>query len=78
MRARYLASASHAAPGVYLLKRRGKVVYVGQSVNVRQRIVCHGVKYDSAIIIPCGAERHRLELVLIALYQPVENSETYR
>jgi len=52
-------------PGVYLLKRAGKVVYVGQSIDCRGRLAQHlrerSKSFDNAEYYPC--EIHQLDIV---------------
>src|SRR5262249_55186972 len=56
--------------GVYLLLRKGKVVYVGSSLNMPQRVADHqknGRPFDQAFFIATKAnQREALEQVLIA------------
>jgi hypothetical protein len=64
--------------GVYFLCRFGKVIYVGQSVNVLGRIGAHdnnGVKFDSAFWFPVP-RRDLLgyEAAWIKKLQPKENT----
>lgn len=43
--------------GIYLLKNKGVVVYVGRSVNVRRRIWDHSDKeYDEYEVVECPVE----------------------
>jgi len=63
--------------GVYFLIRGGRVVYVGQSVNVLRRISEHmkgGARFDSFAFSPCGQnEMDRLEATYIRALFPDEN-----
>lgn len=67
-----------ATPGVYLLlDERGVCVYVGQSVNVRQRLEAHRlVAYDIAQMLPAADAKARqgLEWQLIRLLRPKLNT----
>lgn len=62
--------------GVYFLINNGKVVYVGQSVNVFARMMYHqnGRKFDSFAYVPC-ATKHLdvLESLYIHCLRPPEN-----
>jgi hypothetical protein len=63
--------------GVYLLMRKGKVVYIGSSLNMPQRVADHrtnGRPFDKAFYIATTAlEREALERVLIAAINPPQN-----
>lgn len=76
-------------PGVYALAYRGRVVYVGQSGSVCQRIASHRRKrwggrmerfvFDQVFIWPCAVEDlDRLEQQMIARYQPRHNKALKR
>ena len=70
-----------ADSGVYLLLRRGRVVYVGSSANCANRIGQHktnGRAFDKAFYIFADAgERENLERTLIRAIQPEQN-KTWR
>ena len=76
-------------PGVYLLRQRGRVVYVARakcllaslavhkaiiSDRVRAWFLVPAVQFDGMSIIPCGPDR-AVELLpaLIALHNPIHN-----
>jgi len=65
-------------PGVYFLCQDGKIMYIGQSVNVASRIVSHvkekAKKFNSVFFIPCPINRlDDLEGALIRKYKPELN-----
>lgn len=64
-------------PGVYFLLSSGRVVYVGQSVNVYARIGAHkqgGKVFDAFAYVPCPAHMlDKLESLYIHLLQPASN-----
>ncbi len=64
-------------PGVYLLWRNGVVVYVGQSANVRDRIMVNSLRFQvdtlSFIVVSDRRERMDLERRLIRQHRPIEN-----
>jgi hypothetical protein len=61
--------------GVYFLIDNGKIVYVGQSVNVYSRISQHSKKFDSFSILPCQKnELDALESLYIHVLKPPLNS----
>ena len=63
--------------GLYLLKRQGEVVYVGQSENIGRRIGAHFTDkdFDSVAIIPVGpgVDLTPLEVELILRHKPEYN-----
>ena len=61
--------------GVYLLKKKGRVVYVGKSTNVARRIGQHGdKKFDSHEVLECCLEElDSLEIENIKKYDPILN-----
>jgi hypothetical protein len=63
--------------GVYLLMRKGKVVYIGSSLNMPRRVADHrtnGRPFDKAFYIATTPrEREALERVLIAAIRPLQN-----
>lgn len=62
--------------GVYFLIDNGKIVYVGQSVNVYSRIAQHSQKkFDSFAVLPCQkTELDALESLYIHVLRPPLNS----
>lgn len=65
-------------PGVYLLKDKGDIVYVGKSINIISRIKDHKreklKRFDSYSIIKCEtSELDNIEAQMIWHYQPVHN-----
>lgn len=73
-----ISSTCMTPPGIYFLCREGKVVYVGQSVNVLGRVMTHvseGQKeFESAFFIPV-AEQHldKIEQAFMKTFRPVYN-----
>jgi hypothetical protein len=69
------ANTWELATGVYFLIDSGKVVYVGQSVNVYARIASHHDKvFDSFAFIPCDKKiLDSLESVYIHTLRPALN-----
>lgn len=70
-------------PGIYFLVLAGRVVYVGQAVDIGQRIKSHystrEKQFDSAYFVPCDYERlSLLEMQFIHLLQPQYNSAASR
>jgi hypothetical protein len=68
-----------ALSAVYFLIRDGRVAYVGQSINVHQRLDEHRKKksYDRFFILPCDVEHLRsLELFYIKEFRPEDNMDT--
>jgi hypothetical protein len=63
--------------GVYLLMLKGRVIYIGSSLNMPQRINAHrsnGRSFDQAFYIATTArEREALERTLIAAINPSQN-----
>jgi hypothetical protein len=61
--------------GVYFLICSGKIVYVGQSVNVYARLSAHtGKTFDSFTVIPCPKEHlNVLESLYIHMFDPPLN-----
>jgi hypothetical protein len=63
--------------GVYLLLLKGKVVYVGSSLNMPNRVAdhrCNGRPFDEVFYIATKAnERERLEVTLIKAINPSQN-----
>lgn len=61
--------------GVYFLVSDGKIVYVGQSVNVYSRLQNHAdKKFDSFTIIQCKKEHlDMLESLYIHMFKPPMN-----
>ena len=73
------ANTWELATGVYFLIDSGKVVYVGQSVNVYARIAQHHDKvFDSFAFIPCAKDMlDSLESLYIHVLHPPLNSEMH-
>lgn len=65
------------ASGVYFLIRQGRVIYVGQAVNVYVRISQHGHKrFDSYAYLPCPVDMmDKLESLYIHLLRPELNGD---
>ena len=61
--------------GVYFLILDGKVIYIGQSMDVKKRIRQHFEKrFDSFACIPCAMEDlERLEGAYMNLLKPPQN-----
>jgi len=74
------ANTWELATGVYFLIDSGKVVYVGQSVNIYARIASHHDKvFDSFAFIPCCKEMlDNLESLYIHILRPALNSNHQR
>ena len=74
------ANTWELATGVYFLIDSGRVVYVGQSVNVYARIASHHDKvFDSFAFIPCCKEMlDNLESLYIHILRPALNSNHQR
>lgn len=64
-------------PGIYMLLLKGKVVYVGQSNRVMQRLSTHSIdvtEFDDIMFLPCNeCDLRRLEAYYIDLHQPARN-----
>ena len=69
------ANTWELATGVYFLIDSGKVVYVGQSVNIYARIASHHDKvFDSFAFIPCNKKTlDSLESLYIHILRPALN-----
>jgi len=67
------------ATGVYFLIDSGRVVYVGQSVNVYARIASHNDKvFDSFAFIPCDKNvLDSLESLYIHILRPALNGNAH-
>ena len=50
--------AAPTSPGVYFLIRRGRIMYVGQSINPLCRLGQHAAErnFDSFVVLPCKQE----------------------
>jgi hypothetical protein len=63
--------------GVYLLLRKGRITYIGSSINMPVRVANHranGRQFDQAFYIATTADqREALEQVLIKTVNPTEN-----
>lgn len=67
--------------GIYFLIRDSKVIYVGQSVNITNRVCSHtGITFDSYnyIIVNDDKRLDNLEAYFIAKFKPVHNSVMQR
>jgi hypothetical protein len=65
--------------GCYLLYRKGTLIYVGESDNLRERLGTHGPRFDEARFLRLdGAQRLLVEKALIWTFMPEENKETKR
>lgn len=66
--------------GVYFLLQDGKVVYVGQSTNVKKRLISHRYtekQFDSYRVINCAHDRLLYyEKRWIARFNPIYNLPT--
>lgn len=74
----FAASCFDCSPvcGVYLLILRNRVVYIGSSINVHQRIALHGgsKEFDRAVCVPVVAKDLRnYEGALIRFFCPRYN-----
>lgn len=69
--------AAQPLVGVYLLMLNGRIVYVGSSINMSQRVADHrknGRPFDKAFYIAVSErERQELERVLIEAINPPQN-----
>ena len=67
-------------PEVYFLINNGEVVYIGQSICLRQRLRDHfkyRVKFDSYYSISCKKEDlNELESIYIYLFNPSKNGRS--
>jgi hypothetical protein len=68
-------------PGIYFLCLEGKIVYIGQSVNVAQRIVTHlnerQKEFNEVYFIPCHVNNLlTFEASLIRFFSPKYNSRS--
>lgn len=61
--------------GIYFLVHDGKVIYVGQSINVATRILGHKNKtYDRALVLPCARQKlNEVESAFIGFFKPILN-----
>jgi hypothetical protein len=65
--------------GCYGLFRKGTLIYVGESDNLRERLGAHGPRFDEARFLRLdGAQRLLVEKALIWKFMPEENKETKR
>jgi hypothetical protein len=64
--------------GVYLLLRRGRIIYIGSSLNMPKRIAAHrtnGRQFDEVFYVATTARRRAwLENLLIRALNPSQNS----
>lgn len=68
-----------ALSGIYFLIRSGRVVYVGQSINIHQRLDEHRKKgrFERFFILPCEPKfLRKLEEHYIRELRPEENNDT--
>ncbi len=65
--------------GIYFLKLDDKIVYVGQSVDVRTRIKQHrDKKFDSYELFECSKDNlNSLEAHYILIHNPILNQKKY-
>lgn len=73
----------NGTPCVYVLRLHGVTVYVGRSINVRERMKNHkksGNTYDDYEIYICESKKEMIDLeaVLIQQYRPVRNRRIER
>jgi hypothetical protein len=71
-------SFNHQSPCVYFLRNKGKVVYVGKTINLRSRIASHinDKEFDSLSLIECEKQdMDRLEIEQIELLKPIYNKK---
>lgn len=61
--------------GVYTLKLRGKVIYVGRTQDYNERLLWHSSrrKFDDVDFIKAGRNPHRQESALIKKFNPRDN-----
>lgn len=67
-----------AQPGVYVLFRGKEIVYIGQSLNVLQRIGEHGrtKQFNAACFLPCKPkDLLTAERLLLDLFVPPDNAD---
>ena len=70
-------SLPNATCGIYFLFEKGKIVYVGQSKSVINRLNNHPVKYDRFSIIECDEKKLiPLKRLYIAKFKPKYNLKT--
>jgi hypothetical protein len=73
----------HGTPCVYVLRLHGVTVYVGRSINVRERMKTHrktGNTYDAYEIYICESKKEMIDLeaVLIQQHRPIRNRRIER
>ena len=62
--------------GVYFLVQDGAIVYIGQSIDIRLRLLSQGNRhqFDSVFYLPCdAADLNDLEKSLILALEPAQN-----
>ena len=78
-----------ARPGVYVLRARGEVVFVGYAQSMLALVAGHqyiarhgapawnpiaGIRFDGVAVLPCGPDRAKRILAdLIATHDPIHN-----
>jgi hypothetical protein len=63
--------------GVYFLFDKGRLIYIGQSINVEKRLSVHHVEYDAFRIIQCHTnDLLKYERRLINYFKPTMNQPT--
>lgn len=62
---------------IYMLVRKRTVVYIGETFNVRDRILGHSKKdFDKVYFLPCiFSNRKELERMLIQKLKPIHNKQ---
>ncbi len=65
--------------GCYALYQKGKLIYIGESSNLNERLSGHNVSFDEAAWLRLdGAQRLFVEKILIWRFMPEENNELKR
>lgn len=61
MSTKYIKRADLRISGIYFIMHRGKIVYIGKSVNVMNRIATHEMitnkEWDHVRVIPCPIDK---------------------
>lgn len=72
---KYFTKDDFKISGIYFLLRRNKIVYIGRTINLINRIYQHSEKnFDSIRIIKCNIDRlEHYEIRLIRYFQPKYN-----
>lgn len=67
--------------GVYMLKRRGRIIYIGHSGSIKIRIKSHvAFEFDDFSIVKTpfyGGRRQKLERALIVKHRPRHNKQPF-